>query len=668
MSALAAVALPLLAGPALWAVGARRARRQVGGAAAAALAATLLLAVVAAVDASTWALEWGAGLRLTLSAVGVAGPVAVLVAAVGATVVAYASVHEDDPGLARLLGLLVAFVGVMQLLVLAADLLTLLIAWELSAALSWALIGSNWANGGDVSRAAHAFNVTRAGSLGLVLAAGAAFAGSGSLEYTALDGLDAGLLAVVAGGLLVAAASKSAQVPFSPWLYSAMAGPTPVSALLHSATMVAAGAYALVRLGEPLSAVGWFGPTVVAVGLTTAVAGGVLALTESHGKRILAASTSAQYGLMFVAVGVGASAAAAAHLVAHGLFKSLLFLAVGVGIHATGTADVRSWRLRRRLPRVAAAAGIGSLALAAVPPLGAAWTKEQITAAALAAGPFVGGLALFAGLLSAAYAARLYVLSFGGPPRTGAAPPAGRVPTVEIGAVAVLAAGSVALGALWLPGGRGVVEALTGTRVAHGAAWEFVVSLALVATGLVWGRALATDTERSAGGLPAWMRRVTADWYRIPTASRRLVADPALALAAGLARFDDVVIDAPARSLATIGVRAANVLPRFDDAVVDGAVRGAVRLGRALSRLLGWWVERGVDGVVAALAAATGRIGDLSRLGDDRGVDRTVEGIARSVGVAGRRSRALQSGLAHRYYVIAVVGLAALFVAAAAGR
>ena len=381
----AAILLPVLGGAVLWPLGVRiaprRRRGALGAAAVGLLAASLTAAAVAAVTDGRLDVVWSAQLSLTFTADGVAGIVAVLVPAVAIVVTAYASVHEDVGGLPRLLGLMVAFTGAMQLVVLAADLLALTIGWELVAVCSWALIGSAWNSRDAVGKAAHAFNATRVGSIGLIVAAGAAFATTGSFAYDAIGDVPRPMLDVVAGGVLLAAMSKSAQLPFSPWLFSAMAGPTSVSALLHSATMVAAGAYALIVLGPSLATVGWFGPVVTAVGLATALIGGVVALGEVHGKRILAASTAAQYGLMFTAVGVGAPGAAVAHLAAHALLKSQLFLAIGVGMSATGTGDVRRWRLGGRMPTVAVAAAVGALALAAAPPLGAAWTKEQIVAA-----------------------------------------------------------------------------------------------------------------------------------------------------------------------------------------------------------------------------------------------------------------------------------------------
>lgn len=369
---------------------------------------------------------------------------------------------------------------------------------------------------------------------------------------------------------------------------------------------------------------------------------------------------------MFVAVGVGAAGAAAAHLVAHGLFKALLFLAVGVGLRATVTPDVRRWRLGRRVPVVAWSAAVGAAALAAVPPLGGAWTKGQIAAAALEAAPDIGRLTLVAGLLSAAYAGRLHLLAFGrgeAPAGTGDRPP-----FAERATAVVLAAASVLLGALWLPPAWRFVESVTGRPVVHEGLAEVALSAFLVAVGLGWAWLVTRDVDDPSGYLPPWFTRFAAGWFGIPAAAGRVVVGPTLALAAALARLDDVVVDAPARAVGGAARRAATALPWFDDRVVDMGPVAVSRLARALSDALARVFERGVDGAVTALAAATQRVGDLSRVGDDRGVDGAVEGFARAVGASGRRSRALQSGLAHHYYVIAVIGLAMVVAVAAFGR
>ncbi|WP_108665342.1 proton-conducting transporter membrane subunit [Euzebya rosea] len=659
----AAILLPLVGGALLWPLGIRvtppRRRGVLGAGAISLLAASLAAAVVAAVSDGRLDVVWSSQLSLTFAADGVAGVVAALVPAVAVVVVAYASVHEDVRGLPRLLGLMVAFTGAMQMVVLAADLLALTIGWELVAACSWALIGSAWSSSDAVGKAAHAFNATRVGSIGLILAAGVTFASTGSFAYDAIGDVPRPMLDAVAAGVLLAAMSKSAQLPFSPWLFSAMAGPTSVSALLHSATMVAAGAYALIVLGPSFSTVGWFGPVVTAVGLATALVGGVVALGEVRGKRILAASTAAQYGLMFAAVGMGAPAAAAAHLVAHALLKSQLFLAVGVGMSATGTGDVRRWHLGSRMPTVAVAAAVGALALAAAPPLGAAWTKEQIVAAAVTAGPVPGILAFLAGLLSAVYALRLHLLAFGRD-RTRPAPDPDRPDPhrVEVAVIVLLAVASAALGVLWLPGAREVVEGLVGGTIDAGHPWELVLAVVLV----LLGAAVAVWAVRREGDvLPHRLADAAAGWFGATTAAQRLVVTPVLASAAVAARFDDAVLDLPPRLVARAAGGLTSVLPRFDDRVVDGAVRTVAAAARAASRGVTRTLELGVDGIVAAIAAATTWIGDISRRGDDRGVDGAVEAIAERIGAAGTQARRLQTGLAHHYYVIAVIGLVVLF-------
>ena len=635
MTAVTVVLLPLIAGPLLWAAGRRGVSTGVVGAlAGAVLLATAAVAALAATLAATANSTWGVGLEVSLSAAGVAGVVAVVVAAVGAAVVAYASAHEQPGDVPRLVGLLVVFVGVMQLLVLAEDLLTLLLAWELVGALSWALIGFHGGDRRNVQLAGHAFITTRAGELGLFVAAGAVYAAVGSVGYADVAAVPRPLLDIAAAGVLVAAAAKSAQLPFSPWLFSAMAGPTPVSALLHSATMVAAGAYALIRLAPSFNGVGWFGPTVMAVGLATAIAGGVLALMQSHGKRVLAASTSAQYGLMFTAIGAGVAGAAVLHLIAHAVFKALLFLGVGVATHAAGTADIRRMRLGPVLPRAAAAFAVGAAALAAIPPLGGAWTKEEVVAAAAGAGVWPLVVALAAGLLSAVYATRLHLFAFG---RDAVPRYVHRPHRMESAVLAVLAVVSVALGALWLPPVAHAAEMLIGLAVAEGSLGTTVASLAVVAGGVAIG-VVMVRAERT---VPR-RETVWADWFALPVVSARVVVGPVVA--------------------------AAHALAIFDARVVDGGVRLVAALSLAASRTLAWWAERGVDGAVGAVARSTVGAATLSRVSDDRGVDAAVEGLASGIGRAGVRARLLQSGLAHQYYVIIAVGVVAIVATVAIGR
>ena len=475
--------LPVLAGAGVWAGGARLRpdRRAVvlGTVAVAALVATLVLAVLAAIGSGTGTYAVGSGLTMRVALVAPATVRGRAGAAVTAVVVAWTAAHEPPEGLPRLLGLLTAFAGAMQLLVTAADLLTLTVGFELVAALSWLLIGHEWRRPAAPRAAAHAFNATRFGGLGLVLAAGAALAGTGSLAYADLAGLVGRPPARRGGRGAAGRVAKSAQGPFAPWLFSAMEGPTPVSALLHSSTMVAAGAYALVRLHPVLDRASWFAPTTITIGLVTALAGGVVALLQSHAKKLLAASTSAQYGLMLVAVGAGYPAVAAVHLVVHAALQGP---PVPVRRHRHG---------RGRLARAGAHAagcpaararpccGVASLALAAVPPLGGAWSKESVVAAAGHLSPALALGVIVAGGLSAAYATRFQLLAFGGVTDRDAGPRqlVERPGPVEVGAMAVLAAASVLLGALWLPPVRDVAADLLGGSMAEGPAWELATSL-----------------------------------------------------------------------------------------------------------------------------------------------------------------------------------------------
>ncbi|MBW3620771.1 MAG: hypothetical protein KY461_11040, partial [Actinobacteria bacterium] len=467
-------------------------------------------------------------------------------------------------------------------------------------------------------------------------------------------------LHVVAAGILLAAAAKSGQVPFAPWLFSAMAGPTQASALLHSATLVSAGAYLLIRVSPSLQAVGWFAPAVVGVGLVTALAAGLVALTQPHIKRSLAGSTSAQYGLMFLAVGAGSTAAAGAHLVAHALFKSLLFLAAGAAIHAVNGSDMARMRLGRSLPKLAALAAVGAAALAAVPPLGGAWTKEQILAASFERSTWLGAATLLAALLTVAYASRWWLLTFG---RRQAESPAGadrlhRPPGSELAALGALAVGSVLLGLLWLPAGSDVVEALVGGSLAHGevtvllAAWAVVL---LTSGGMAWlhRRGRLVDV-----GLSPRVTGPAAAWFGLPFLARVAVVDPVLGFARLLARGDDVVVDAGVRGAARLARAASRSFSRFGElsftAAAEGLAGGALTSARWLRRR----AERGVDAVVRGLAAGTDGLAVGSRFADDRGIDAAVEGLARLTAAAGQHARHTQTGLSHRYYLYAAVGAA----------
>jgi NADH:ubiquinone oxidoreductase subunit 5 (subunit L)/multisubunit Na+/H+ antiporter MnhA subunit len=635
--------LPILF-PAVGAVGVfvlRRRRSLLGPVAVAALGGGLASAVAAAVYGATTTWSWGAGINLTLAVEGPGRVMVVLVPLVATAVVAYAASSErSDPALARLLILMTAFVAAMELLVLAADFLTLLIGWELVGAASWSLIGHDWRNPHTSTSAKEAFITTRFGDLGLYVAAGAAFAAAGSFQFSDLAlSSGSGWLAVVAGGVVLAAAAKSAQVPFSPWLFSAMAGPTPVSALLHSATMVAAGAYVLIRLQPILSDVTWFGPLVVGLGLLTALAGGLVAFAQTDFKRALAGSTSAQYGLMLIATGAGYTAAGMGQLTAHAFFKALLFLGAGVALHTAGTLDLGRLRLGSSLRWVAGLFAVGAAALAAVPPLGAAFTKETVLAAAVEAGVWVGAGTVVAGFLSALYASRIHLLAYGpGPAINPKAPPH----RAELGALAVLALLTLGLSFLWLPGGEEFLAELTAGTLVTGEPWELAVSLAAIALAFVVVWLLWRRNSLVTGGLPEGLRRFVADWWGIPTATRRVIVNPLLGLSKGL----------------SIG----------DHSTVDAVVRAAAGAALAASRRMRRRVEVVIDRLVDDVGGGTLESAIASRKFDDEAVDGAVEGIAAGIQIGGEKSRQIQTGMSHDYYKLLVAGSVVAVIVAAIWR
>ncbi len=614
--------VPLVTGIGVYATGEQR-RCRLAAVAGVSLAATLLLALLAAGGGWTGAWQWNTVLQLGAVLTPLSAVVAVLVPAVALPVLLYAAAHEHRPGLGRLIALLLIFVGAMELLVIAADLLTLLIGWELVGACSWALIGHHWCDAANPRGGLYAFVMTRFGDLGLFMAAMAAFAATGSFAYAELMRLEGLPLHLLVLGLLLSAAAKSGQVPFAPWLFRAMAGPTSVSALLHAATMVAAGAYLMARLQPVLDRVAWFAPAVIAIGLTTALAGGLVATLQVHAKKLLAASTSAHFGLMFVAVGAGYPTVAILHLVVHAGFKALLFLSAGI---AGGRADdftLTRMGYGRALPLVAALSAVGSLALAGVPLLGGGWTKEAIATAAGHTSPWLALTVILAGGLSAVYAARFQMLAFGfGQGDEPEARPPHRLETV---ALALLAAASLLFSVIWLPDAHGVVAAVLGTGLPESQRWELVASTLTVALGLYAGWLLARRQSTLGTAPPA-----VSEWLGLPMLIDRMATRPAMAMAATAAWLDDRFVDALPRAASALGRRLSNRLSDADTAVVDRGVRATAMLGEWGARTGSLFGEMLADGL--------------------------PEATARLVGASGEDMRRFQTGLSHHYYAMVAVG------------
>ena len=612
--------LPLLAALVIHGVGKRwpgddRGRAVLTLAGVAITVATLLLVSIAVTADWGGTYRWSSRIVLSLGMTSTSAVFAIVVPLIAAPIIVYSAYHEASPvsggGAARppvgLVALLTAFVGAMELLVLAEDFVTLLIAWELVGACSWALIAHEWQKAGNLRDAAWAFLVTRFGDLGLYIAAAAAFAGTGSFAFADLAQLDGWRLDVFVAGVVLAAAAKSAQVPFSPWLFAAMSGPAPVSALLHAATMVAAGIYLVVRLHAELSAVAWFAPVAITLGLTTALAGGLVACLQGHAKKLLAASTSAQYGLMWLAAGAGFPGVALVHFVTHAFTKAALFLAAGIAERHVGSYSLNAMRLGRLLPGVAAAAMVASLALAGVVPLSAAWSKEKIVTAAGHQASWLAVIAAVAGGLSALYATRFQLLAFGRGrhDHTSAASSRSGHSRAEGISLYLLAAGTLALSLLWWPGVGNSLADLLSVHFPKTRLWELILSLLLVALGVGLGT-WAVRREMAGAGRHGAMRASMADWLGLPTLTAR-GADAVMMFSHGLARFDDRAVDAGIRGSARFGVWLARLGERRGEGAFDGATsqlaKGVDWAGQVARRAHTGQMHHYYTGIAAGLAA-----------------------------------------------------------------
>jgi NADH-quinone oxidoreductase subunit L len=593
----------------------------------------------AAVNAATELTPTGSvPIELALHIDGFAALVAVLVGLVASCVQIYSTGYlRDDPRYASYAALVSLFTSAMLLVVYSGDLIVLLVGWEVMGICSYFLVGHYWETPEARAASLKAFLVTKLGDVPFLIGLFALATDAGSFRITrvlgavANGGLDHPTL--IALLLLAGVAGKSAQFPLHTWLPDAMAGPTPVSALIHAATMVAAGVYFIARL-LPLFEASQAAMVVLAVMAAVTMAGSALAaLAQDDIKRVLAYSTIGQLGYMSGALAVGDRGAAVFHLLSHGAFKALLFLAAGVIIHAAGTNSLaamsRMRNLRDRVPDAYWTMTVALLALAAIPPFSGFFSKEAVLGVAehvvtghtehapAAAGWIVLVAGLLTAVLTAAYAMRLWLLAFRG--RGAEAPDHGRQPLTMTVVLWVLAAPSLALGGFafrllpdWFDGrdlsptlttsvlGTGV--ALVGGIVTYGA-WRHTTALtARVPLGAVAahpeGDAAQVEAEAIATHKPAYGDIAYAP---DPADPGRLLLGPLHRHAA--AGFH---LDAVYSALFVRPVQAGASLVRFlDREVVETYVRGA----GALPRWLGAAVRRAQTGnvqtYVSALLAGT---------------------------------------------------------------
>ena len=499
---------------------------------------------------------------------------------------------HDDPGFSRYFAYLNLFAAAMLLLVLANNFLLLFVGWEGVGLCSYLLIGFWYEKQAATDAGKKAFIVNRIGDFGFLLAIFLIFWTFGSLDFqvvmaAAPDLFPAGAPTLTAITLLLflGAIGKSAQLPLYVWLPDAMEGPTPVSALIHAATMVTAGVYMVARCSVLYALAPFALGLVAAVGCATAVYAATIGLVQNDIKRVLAYSTVSQLGYMFLGCGVGAFVAGIFHLMTHAFFKALLFLGSGSVIHALhGEQDLRRMGgLKARLPLTYWTFMAGTLALCGIVPFAGFFSKDEILWEAFAGGhPLLYGLALFGALLTAFYMFRLVFLTFHGTPRAGAetmakvheSPRTMTIPLIVLAVLALvggwvqvpLVAAGKRLGAYLAPVFEKAEHLLAAGRpLQHAGAWQEGLLMGLSLAAAIAGIAFAYRLYLARPQLPNRIAerfgacyRLLLNKYYVDEFYQSALVEPLRRLAEGLWRGIDV-------------------------RVIDGAVNGCAQLAIALS-------------------------------------------------------------------------------------
>jgi NADH-quinone oxidoreductase subunit L len=553
-----------------------------------------------------------------------------VVTGVGSLIHLYAIGYmKGDRGFARFFAYLNLFICAMLILVLADSLPILFIGWEGVGLCSYLLIGFWYEDMKNSEAGQKAFVVNRVGDLGFLLAMFAAAAwcvdsaGRGSFKFSDInDAIQSGRVPVsqvtIIGLLLfVGACGKSAQIPLYVWLPDAMAGPTPVSALIHAATMVTAGVYLTIRLHPVYDASIVASSVVACTGTATAFFAATMGLVARDIKKVLAYSTVSQLGFLFLGAGVGAYGASFYHLVTHAFFKALLFLGAGAVILALHHEQdlFKMGGLRRALPTTYRTMAIGAAALAGLPLLSGFFSKDEILAGVLAGRHVFGneqwnyalyGLAAATAFMTAYYTFRLIYLAFHGEPRSHEHPhpnpPVITIPLVILAALSIVAAGLglPAVFGAWQPLEHWLAPVLeSGTHggaaeqshgLSHAAEWLLLGFSGLVA---VAGYGLARSTyggglakaQARAGALPGIYKTLLDRWY-IDELYHAVFTKPMRALGVIAGLFDAYVIDGMVNGVATVSKK----LSAVARCVADGQIQS-----------YSLWFGAGVVALAAAL-------------------------------------------------------------------
>ncbi|WP_107656629.1 NADH-quinone oxidoreductase subunit L [Nocardia suismassiliense] len=499
---------------------------------------------------------------------------ALLITGVGSLIHIYSIGYmSHDPGRRRFFGYLNLFLAAMLLLVLANNYLVLYLGWEGVGLASYLLIGFWYHKPSAATAAKKAFVVNRVGDMGLAIAMFVMFSTFGSINFTDVFAgapqAGEGTLTAIGLLLLLAACGKSAQVPLQSWLGDAMEGPTPVSALIHAATMVTAGVYLIARSGPIFDLAPDARLGVVLVGAVTLLFGAIVGCAKDDIKKALAASTMSQIGYMVLAAGLGPAGYAFAimHLLTHGFFKAGLFLGAGSVMHAMDDeTDMRRYGgLRKLLPITYVTFGLGYLAIIGVPPFAGFFSKDKIIEVAFnqggVSGLVLGTVTLLGAGITAFYMTRVMIMTFFGERRWKPDTHPHEAPAVMTGPMILLAIGSVTAGALFAFGASLQNWLAPVVGVHHG---EHVVPAAVVT-------ALALTV---------------------------------VAFGVGIAYYQYAQRDIPEHAPATVS--ALTVAARKDlygDAVNEAAF---MRPGSYLTRALVFLDNRGIDGIVNGTAALIG--------------------------------------------------------------
>jgi NADH-quinone oxidoreductase subunit L len=494
------------------------------------------------------------------------------------------------------------FTSSMLGLVLADNLLTFYIFWELVGVCSFLLVGFWYQKPEAKAAAKKAFIVTRIGDLGLLVAILLLFwyMPGHALDFTALHNvfdtqsgvISTGITTLIALLIFLGAVGKSGQFPLHVWLPDAMEGPTPISALIHAATMVAAGVFLVARTFDIFEASQVAMHTVAIIGAFTAIFAATIGLAQNDIKRVLAYSTVSQLGYMMLALGVGSVGGAMFHLFTHAFFKALLFLGAGSVIHSVHTQDIRQMGgLGGKMKITAWTFGIGALALSGIPPFSGFWSKDAILAAALEKQPLLFAVGVIAAFFTALYMARLFFLVFAGKPKEER--PAKESSAVMTIPLIVLAALAIVAGFVDTPFNGWFSSWMLGGEAEHHASG--LVMIVSAAAGLL-------------GIYIGWLMFARGTIRRDAISSRAPGLVSLLERKYYIDEFYHAVFVKPLHGLGKL-------LELFDHYVVDGVVRASgysvAALGRLNSRLQNGQVQAyaltAVIGIVILILAVAGR-------------------------------------------------------------